>query len=114
MEPCKHTKGCALLQFSWDSAFERSYSIIYQGGMGDTSHSIRWTSHKDDRGQWKGLFQVPVMVQSGDVVKISGAPVGGGGGLAIAAAYYLGVDLCNNVPGSHKIGGPAGCTATIP
>ena len=114
LEKCKNTRGCALLQFSWDSAFERYYSIIYKGGQGDTTHTIRWASHKDDQGRWKGLFQTAVTVDSGDVVKISGAPIGGGGGLAIASVYYLGKELCNMIPGSHKIGGPAGCTVKIP
>jgi len=108
----KSHPGAAMLQLSWDK--ERYWTIIYQGGNGDTQHTIRWAPYRDDDGNWKGLFQTAVDVSHGDVVKISGAPVAFQDGLATVAVYYLGKDLCNNLPGSHTLSGSVGCTVTIP
>jgi hypothetical protein len=112
MEVCKHNPGCALLQLSWDR--ERSFTIRYQAGAQDIMHSVRWAPYRDDNGNWKGLFQLPVTVKHNDVVKLSGSPIGPDNGLVITAVYHLGVDLCANVPGSHRLAGSAGCTVTIP
>jgi hypothetical protein len=108
----KNQHGAAMVQLSWDK--ERRFTIIYQGGNGDTSHTLRWSPYRDNEGNWKGLFQTAVTVSPGDTVKISGAPIAFQDGLATVAIYYLGADLCKDVPGSHSLSGPVGCSVIIP
>jgi len=115
VEKAKNTPGAALLQLSWDGPVERYFTVLYQAGNKDTLHTLRWAPYQDDKGRWKGLFQLAVTpITSGDVVKISVSPIGDQRGLVTVAIYYLGVDLCANVPGSHALSGSAGCTVIIP